>query len=55
MTQSTQPEDGTAAGDSTLARLERSRAWIDADRAAEERAFRPSDNLEALVLRVIGG
>ena len=41
MTQSTQPEDGPTAGDSTLERLERSRARVDADRAAEERAFRP--------------
>ena len=55
MTQSTRPEDGPAARSNSLERLERSRARVEADRAAEDRAFRPSENLEALVLRVIGG
>jgi hypothetical protein len=54
MTSPAQPERNAASAD-TMARLERSRARVDADRAAEDRAFRPSENLEALVLRVIGG
>ncbi|MGY4647664.1 hypothetical protein [Mycobacterium sp. URHB0021] len=38
-----------------MERLAQARARAEADRAAEQRAFWPSDNLEALVLRVIGG
>src|SRR6476620_2614503 len=56
MTQPTQPEGGATETNSKLEKsLERSRARVEADRAAEDRAFRPSENLEALVLRVIGG
>src|SRR6476620_2841055 len=56
MTQPTQPEGGATETNSKLEKsLERSRAAVEADRTAEDRAFRPSENLEALVLRVIGG
>jgi hypothetical protein len=36
-------------------RLAKHRARVDAANAAEDRAFRPAETMEALVLRVIGG
>jgi hypothetical protein len=55
MTQPPEPTGSATDLKSSLARLEKSRARIEADRAAEDQAFRPAENLEALVLRVIGG